>query len=69
MMPISNTEATLESADNLALSPAKEKSTVSTVFLQHPHRPDEDPIEVENTGEALTPYMVTGYQQVRSQSK
>lgn len=35
----------------------------NTVFLHHPHKPDEQPVELENTGETLTPYMVRGYVQ------
>ncbi len=35
------------------------------VLLKHRHKPDEPPVEVENTGAALTPWMVKGYEQYR----
>lgn len=34
------------------------------VFLQHPHHPDDLPVEVDNTTDAIVPYMVKGYVQV-----
>jgi hypothetical protein len=38
------------------------------VLLKHPNRPDE-PFEVENTAQALTPWMVKGYSQYKPEEK
>lgn len=57
--------AILSEDDEVKLMADLTDLVVDTVLLYHPNRPAEPPVSVANTGEALTPYMASGYSQFR----
>jgi len=47
------------------MQPTQPPEKAVMVKLRHPHT--KDTVELENTAEALTPFMVRGYQQVKEE--